>query len=76
MTHERLMAVWRAPNGAEVGRVSQGVALDPATRRPVAVYFAQSVGLPREGCPRFTCAKSKVEAALAAAGIQASGALV
>lgn len=75
MSNERIMAVWRAPNGAEVGRVSQAVALDPATRRPVAVYYAQSVGLPRQGCPRFTCAKTKVEAALAASGIRASVAL-
>lgn len=76
MITERLMAVWRTPNGAEVGRVSQGVMLDPSTRRPVAVYYAQSVGLPRQGCPRFACAKTKVEAAIAAAGIRAVSALV
>lgn len=76
MIAERLMAVWHASNGAEVGRVSQGIARDPATGRPTSVYYAQSIGLPRQGCPRFACAKTKVEAAIAAAGIRASGALV
>ena len=72
---ERPMAVWRLPNGREVGRVSQGVALD-GSGRPAAVYFAQAQGLPKEPCPRFACAKTKVETALMALGLPATGVLL
>lgn len=69
------MAVWRLPDGREVGRVSQGVALDPVGRS-AAVYYAQAVGLPRQPCPRFACAKTKVEEALARGRLRATASLV
>jgi hypothetical protein len=54
-----------------VGQISQGVARGE-NGQPEAVYFAEAVGLPASGCPRFACAKKKVEGALLAAGIKAS----
>lgn len=65
------MAAWVDSRGRVVGQVSQGVARGE-DGQPEAVYFAEAVGLPASGCPRFTCAKKKVEDALKAAKIRAS----
>lgn len=68
------MAAWVDGRGRVVGQVSQGVGRGEDGRL-AAVYFAEAVGLPVSGCPRFTCAKKKVEDALLAAGIEASAIL-
>jgi len=66
----RRMAVWVDGAGRVVGQVSQGVRCD-AAGRPAAVYVATAVGLLPDACPRFACAKTKVENALAQAGVPA-----
>jgi len=67
----RRMAVWTDPHGRIVGQISQGVQRTHEGWMPM--YVAEAVGLATEPCPRFACAKRKVEAALLAAGIQAHG---
>lgn len=65
------MVRWIDGLGRLVGRVSQGAVRD-ASGRPVAVYFAEAIGMATSNCPRFACAKTKVENALVEAGIRAS----
>ncbi len=66
----RRMAVWVDAAGRVVGQISQGVGRDE-TGRVVAVYWASAVGLLADACPRFACAKTKVENALVEAGVNA-----
>jgi len=66
----RLMVTWIDGARRVVGQVSQGVVSD-AMGRMVAVYIAEAIGMPTSNCPRFTCAKSKVESALVEAGVRA-----
>ncbi len=70
----RRMAVWTDANNRVVGQIHQGVQRTAEGWMPV--YFAEAVGLVTEPCPRFACAKRKVEGALLAAGIVARGAAV
>lgn len=65
------MATWVDGARRVVGHVSQGVGRG-ADGRPAAVYWAEAVGLPADPCPRFACAKKKVEGALLAAGVRAN----
>lgn len=64
------MAVWVDGAGRIVGQISQGVGRDQ-TGRVVAVYWASAVGLLADPCPRFACARTKVENALIEAGVDA-----
>jgi len=70
----RLMATWVDARGRVVGKISQGI---ERTRlgQPVAVYVAEAVGLPADPCPRFECARKKVEGALLVARIKARATL-
>lgn len=68
----KLMALWTDSRGRVVGQISQSVQRTHEGWMPV--YIAEAVGLVTEPCPRFACAKRKVEAALLAAGIRARGA--
>lgn len=65
------MAAWVDGYGRVVGQISQGVQRGK-NGQPEAVYFAEAVGLPASGCPRFECAKKKVTDALKAARIRAT----
>jgi hypothetical protein len=66
----RRMATWVDGANRVVGQISQGVQRG-AGGRPEAVYVAEAIGLPAGGCPRFACAKKKVEGALLVAGVRA-----
>lgn len=66
----RRMAVWVDAAGRVVGQISQGVRRNE-DGLVVAVYWASAVGLIADACPRFACAKTKVENALIEAGVRA-----
>lgn len=68
MNQARVMVVWTDLRGAQVGRVTQGVAQTSAGLR--AAYFAETVA-GGKGFPRFNCAVREVERMLRAARIRA-----
>jgi len=68
------MVTWVNSRRQVVGHVSQGVRYG-ANGLPMTVYVAEAVGLAADTCPRFACAKKKVEGALLVAGVRAKAIL-
>lgn len=64
------MFVWVAPDGRVVGEVRQGT-VGLSGGRAAAIYEARAMQMVPEQCPRFMCAKNKVEEQLRRLGISA-----